>query len=264
MYLNPPYDNQFGGGKREELEFLIYATNWLAIGGIMVFVAPLAQFVGNKNIAAKLDCNFKDTMLFTLPEHERKYGEAVFIGRRKTPVVFLDQTEGDNTDRLYQWNYARPLDLEQDKDMVWQIPRGDHPKNFQKIMFTPNELLTAVRGSEMNKLFETPEELVLPRPPMQLGKGHRSLLVICGFMNGVIRRGNEPPFVLRGTVDKQFYLKDAQYHEDGGSTHKYAQNTIQNVRCIDHRGKIKTFTNRRAEKAGEKAVVVPVKKRRKA
>ncbi len=182
-------------------------------------------------------------MLFTFPESERKYRECIFIGTRRTPLVFHEDAPGENYNRLYQWRYERPIDIDTGR-LEWAVPTGHHPKNFVKRMYTPNELLKAVQGSPLNELFNEPKELPLPTPAMQLGPGHRSLLVICGFMNGVIKRGNDPPFVLRGTIDKEQYISEHQSANDGSSTIKKDENTINNVRCVGPDGLIKTFSNR--------------------
>ena len=43
VYLNPPFDDEFGGGGREETSFLRQAVDLLVPGGILVLVCPVNQ-----------------------------------------------------------------------------------------------------------------------------------------------------------------------------------------------------------------------------
>ena len=46
VYLNPPFDDEFGGGGREETSFLRQAVDLLVPGGILVLVCPVNQVFG--------------------------------------------------------------------------------------------------------------------------------------------------------------------------------------------------------------------------
>lgn len=244
IYLNPPYDNQFGGGGREELNFLNHATHLLKMGGILVFVAPINQFVDNIGIAKKLDANYEDCELYTFPELERHYREAVFIAKRRHAVLFVDDVIGPNEERMYQHRYRKDIDDHTIDDLTWTVPKGGHPKNFRKKMYTWQEMLEVAKKSSINQLYEPPPKLTMPRPAMQLGAGHRSLLVISGQMDGVFKRRDEPAFVLRGTLDKEEYLAKETVNDEDLSTRTYEENTINNVRIVAQNGVIKTFSNR--------------------
>ena len=48
VYLNPPFDDEFGGGGREEVKFLRQAVDLLVPGGILVQVCPVNQVFGEE------------------------------------------------------------------------------------------------------------------------------------------------------------------------------------------------------------------------
>ena len=48
IYLNPPFDDEFGGGGREEVKFLRQAVDLLVPGGILVQVCPVNQVFGRE------------------------------------------------------------------------------------------------------------------------------------------------------------------------------------------------------------------------
>ena len=42
-YVNPPFDDELGGGKREEQSFVMRATHMLGAKGVLVLVMPIEQ-----------------------------------------------------------------------------------------------------------------------------------------------------------------------------------------------------------------------------
>src|SRR5271165_2246076 len=83
LYLNPPYDSEFGPhtNKRMELVFLEHCYRWLSCEGVLVFVVP-APAVGTcaRLLASQLDriCVFR----LEHPESVR-FNQVVVFGRRK-------------------------------------------------------------------------------------------------------------------------------------------------------------------------------------
>src|SRR3974390_56194 len=83
LYLNPPYDNEFGphSNKRMELVFLEHCFRWVISDGVLVFVVP-APAVGT--CARLLAAQFDRLTVFGLQHPESvRFNQVVVFGRRK-------------------------------------------------------------------------------------------------------------------------------------------------------------------------------------
>jgi hypothetical protein len=83
IYLNPPFDDEFGGGGREEVSFLRQAVDLLVPGGILVLVCPVSQFYGRREMCDLIDTWFQDVELYLFPDDFRRFNECVVFGRRR-------------------------------------------------------------------------------------------------------------------------------------------------------------------------------------
>ena len=90
-YVNPPFDFEFGGGRREEETFFERAAKLLCTHGVMVLVVPIKVFIGNRSFVEAFDMQFsQDTAIFKFPDGQdqdgnkfRPYNEIVVIGRKR-------------------------------------------------------------------------------------------------------------------------------------------------------------------------------------
>ena len=83
LYLNPPYDSEFGphSNKRMELVFLEHCYRWVISEGVLVFVVP-APAVGT--CARLLAAQFNPLSVFRLEHPESvRFNQVVVFGRRK-------------------------------------------------------------------------------------------------------------------------------------------------------------------------------------
>ena len=83
LYLNPPYDTEFGphSNKRMELVFLEHCYRWVTSEGVLVFVVP-APAVGT--CARLLASQFDRLCVFRLEHPESvRFNQVVVFGRRK-------------------------------------------------------------------------------------------------------------------------------------------------------------------------------------
>ena len=86
-WVNPPFDNELGGGKRQEHTFVQNVTKQLRIGGLLVLVMPTTAIQGNTDFQAYLDNWYDEAALYAWPAEHRKYREVVYIGvRREEPI----------------------------------------------------------------------------------------------------------------------------------------------------------------------------------
>jgi Uncharacterised methyltransferase family (DUF6094) len=83
VYLNAPYDDEFGGGGREEVTFLRLAIDLLVPAGILVMVCPVNQVFGAFRMVSLLDTWFDQLELYLFPDHCRSFKECVVFGRRR-------------------------------------------------------------------------------------------------------------------------------------------------------------------------------------
>jgi Uncharacterised methyltransferase family (DUF6094) len=209
LYLNPPYDNELGGGGTE-IQFLNHCFHWLAIGGILIYVVPEDK-VGRYSPSLKfLQHNF-DRLKFTpFPDTVRKYREAFFIcqkmkyGRNQTNDEYNDPPTADPMTKKDAGKYVVPK-------------RRGGPRTFTKTAMTPNEMAIALESSPLQRHLAPPEPVPLCRPPLPLSKGHTAVLLSAGHLNGIVRPPKEKPHVIRGSCIKQTYIKEQseEEREDG-------------------------------------------------
>jgi hypothetical protein len=55
VFLNPPFDDEFGGGGREEVTFLRRSVDLLVPGGIVILVCPIGQVYGRWEMCELID-----------------------------------------------------------------------------------------------------------------------------------------------------------------------------------------------------------------
>ena len=154
VYLNPPFDDEIGGGGREETSFLRHAVDLLVPGGILVLVCPITQVFGKREMCGLLDTWFDQIELYLFPDQCREYNECVVFGRRRKSALTdqLIYDEGILTNRgirrcsdapiaqlarlgepqFDQWDYAEPdVSTRRPELDAWELPlsvkasRGD-------------------------------------------------------------------------------------------------------------------------------------------
>ena len=271
-YVNPPFDNELGGGRREEQAFTQRATRLLVPKGILVLVAPLTAVAGNRRFVEYLDSHYEEIKVFQFPKHCQPYHEIVVIGRKRRveiPVSALHE-HGDLHKMEFQWrNYGwegRLSTIGNDHDKiisgrfyateplpVFEIPPAWKPNTFKKIAYTDAELVEALSRSPLNAILK--ETVVSPpaRPPLPLAKGHVALLLASGMLDGVVE-GPDGMHVVRGTAKKVEYISSrssTENEETGAVTEKvvYSQKIVLTIRCVGDDGEIRSFGDEPAENA---------------
>jgi hypothetical protein len=87
VYLNPPFDDEVGGGGREEVKCLWQAIDLLVPSGILVLVCPLNQVYGTYEMCELLDTWFDRVDLHQFPDNCRSFKECVVFGRRRKTAL---------------------------------------------------------------------------------------------------------------------------------------------------------------------------------
>ncbi len=270
-YVNAPFDDELGGGRREEQAFVQKATYVLAPRGVIVIVCPMDKLVGNRPFVQLVDSNFEAVEVYRFPDDHRPYNEiAVFGRKRKTPIPAdaLDK-HGELHQREWQWrSYTRIEELpslgevqpkfwlsghpsvEREQELrVWEIPHGWKPHTFKKTSFTDDELAEALSASPLMVHFRDVPPRPLKRPPLPLDKGHLGLILASGMLDGVVE-GPHGPHVVRGSSTKiEYHNKELSTSEEnpesGAVTTKdvYSQRMVTVMRCVSSDGTIYTFSN---------------------
>jgi len=288
-YVNPPFDAELGGGRREEQAFTEKATRTLCIGGILALVCPLGALSNNRNFCEFIDSHYSDVAVYKFPDgydedHKqiRCYNEIVVFGKKRKDAVPKDMLDkvGALTQMQMHWGcvYINNLpslgqlqpkswrngsgSYDKDEDIrTWEIPLAWKPHTFKKTMFTEAELLHVISESPLNRLLD---EVTIPppaRPPLPLDKGHLGLILASGMLNGVVE-GPHGVHVVRGSSHKIKYhnvaASTSEANPDSGAvTTKdvFSQRMITVIRCAEQNGNLATYSNEpKSEKVEEEEV----------
>ena len=272
-YVNPPFDDELGGGRREEQAFAERATRLLVPKGILVLVCPLRALAGNRPFCTFLDAHYDELCVYKFPDGHRPYNEIVVIGRKRREAIPADAiylhgclpklglTWDSGSGYLIghlpalgqlqpeSWRNGHPT-LEREPVLrTWEIPSTARPSTFKKTAFTESELVAAVAASPLNALLR---EVKIPpplSPPLPLDKGHLGLILASGMLNGIVE-GPHGVHVVRGSSHKvEYHNREASTSEEnpetGAVTTKdvFSQRMVTVIRCVEQDGTIVTFSN---------------------
>jgi hypothetical protein len=275
IYLNPPFDDELGGGGREEVAFLSKALYSLAPRGVLVLVCPYNQVWGQRTMCEILDRWLEGIEAYLFPDEHRHYRECVVFGRRRRQALDPDLVgkAGDLHRRHVHWGYlseygfghetidliARlgqpqfdtwndqglPVELSRRDGLDrWEIPWSTGPWRFEKTALTDEELADRLQESPLYQRLQAKAFRPLKRPPLSLNKGHTSLLLLTGLLDGYVP--SDPPHIVRGYCGKREFLARIENRETeaGAQIEKkvYAQIPVPTVRAVWPDGKIRTFS----------------------
>lgn len=269
-YVNPPFDSELGGGRREEQTWAMRSTHLLANKGVLILVMPVAQIMGNRQFVQFLDSYYDEIQIYRATDGHRPFNEIILIGRKRK--IELPQAEMEKFGTLHQrgWQYASyfhaedlpPLGSVQPKSwrgnqpsweraddvQTWAIERGWRPGSFRKIAFTDEELIEAIENSPLAKHLTEVVPRAVPRPPLPLDRGHLGLILASGILDGTVMC--QWPHVVRGSSKKvKYYNKEAssstEDEETGAVTTKdvWSQKPVTVIRCVTPDGNIYTYSN---------------------
>jgi hypothetical protein len=267
VYLNPPFDDEFGGGGREEVKFVRQAVDVLVPGGILVLVCPVNQVFGSHEMCELLDTWFDRIELYLFPDDCRSFRESVVFGRRRKTALPNDQIRDDGvlssrgirycssapTEQLarlgepqfVEWNGGRPDSESRKKQLdIWELPFSSGPKRFQKTAIIDEELERELACSPLYEILHQRILSPMKRPPLSLNKGHTSLLLLTGMLDGYVP--SSPPHVVRGFTSKVEKLTRTESHEtpsgDAVTKQVFSESPIPVVRAVWPDGTIRTFS----------------------
>ena len=192
LYLNPPYDCEFGphSNKRMELVFLEHCYRWVAAEGVLVFVVP-APAVGT--CARLLTAQFDRVCVFRLQHPESvRFNQVVVFGRRKKAHLRGEPKGADELLRIAYKPQLLPV-LNQEVGERYAIP----PSSPATITYTGlplDEIEDALQRSAAMQnargVLERKHQKMSGRPVTPLHKGHVGLLACSGMLNGFFGEGD--------------------------------------------------------------------------
>lgn len=249
-WVNPPFDQELGGGKSEERSFIELASGCLRPGGVLVFITTNGRMRGEGDYRIPLTLAEEFDGFFTpFPSEYVKFNEAMFVGVKREQLLRHRNTY-DAELRL-----RKPVALgegawaDEPADIQWpKVPAGKHPLVFRQVSYSEEELRDALERSPLSKLKFAGVGGELGRPPLSLGRGHRAMLLVSGILDGVVD-DDDGGHVVRGVSTKaqmQTHATETVNPETGVVTHKkYLRDIpVTVVRTLNAKGEIKELTSK--------------------
>jgi hypothetical protein len=109
IYLNPPFDDNYAGG-RMEIQFLQTATHWLMPGGVMALVCPETVADEYSDVRRHFGIYYENCMIVPFPEEHRHFKEVIVFGhKRARPQVDRWASDGwDSVQAPLAKSYSTP------------------------------------------------------------------------------------------------------------------------------------------------------------
>lgn len=243
VYCNPPFDDELGGGQRQELTFTQHAMRLLKTGGLLVLVVP--ETAVSWAFAQYIDEWFDDVSVYRFPEHVRPFKELCIFGRRRLKANTADKGDGPFYATFCRRDWTTVPEL--GSGHIYDVLPSVGPRVVSKSAITDEELAEAIAKSPLARHFKPPLDHTAKRPPTDLSKGHVATLLASGMLDGAIFPEGEPPHVVRGRsvkVDFQSQTPEMTTDEETKVTtvvERFSQRFDLNTRAIWPDGTILTF-----------------------
>jgi hypothetical protein len=190
---------------RDDKLLLAMITKYLAPNGILIFVTP-KEFIDGQ-ICFKLANNYDDIRVYRLDDDEyEEQRKCIILARKKMKST----RESVLPYELMQYKYKPYREipvLEVQAEPLYVVPSKskEDVQTFRVGPITADEALQIIKKSPLvENYFKTYVQVFdneIPRPPTQLHKGHVSLLLASGLLNGYIGSGPDQHLV-KGSVVK--------------------------------------------------------------
>jgi hypothetical protein len=198
---------------------LNFISKYLMPGGMLVFVTP-KEFIDGQ-ICFKLASSYEDIKIFRQEDDEYEEQRKCIIFARKRRQANRDQ---DAARVLMQYRltpYKEIPVISFQTQPMYQVPIGkpEHIENFRVGPITAEEILGALGKSHVIQkyvdTYGTALDNEAPQPPTQLHKGHVSLLLASGLLNGHIGTGPDQHLVKGSVIKMSSETAEEEETEDG-------------------------------------------------
>lgn len=196
VYCNPPYDLDSASDevkRRQEGVFLQNVTEWLAPGGVLVFVVPYYTL---RDCAQRFATAYDRVSIYRLTDPmATKYRQVVVFAVRKKIALHPDH-------RIYMHLRDASSHSAELQTLDEAIENGVAPfviKRAVPVSIRTTGLPTDVIEDllPLNQAYKVvsqfllpPEDLEIKRPPTPLHAGHVGLLCSAGMLNGIFGEGD--------------------------------------------------------------------------
>ena len=238
LFVNPPYDDD-AAGRRQEETFLSHTLPYLASGGVLIAILPIARMVHRRICAlATTWCTDLHVVRFPDPEYAA-FTQAVLFGVKRARGERNAIGAGTLAGQI-----MAASSLGQQPARTYRVPRLTTPWELTSLEIDPHEACALVRTH--SPLWQTPEAqdyftdtqhhdchpLLPPR------KAHVATLAAAGLLNNAIIDGPDGPLVLKGSIRKQFRVDAERSSDEKVVEREQLQITIK---VIDRAGVIATL-----------------------
>ena len=225
LYLNPPYDADETGERKEYL-FLKLTTTYLAPRGILIYIIP------NRYIRNVFDClkaNYENIKIYAFPKEEyRIFNQVVIFGVKRKEPVYDVYSSSD----YYNYYSDRKLG-EGSCEYVIPSMRSEKVKVFKSAR-NLEELNRALKKSDVWERFKSLtryDRALNTRPILPLRKGHIGLLLAGGYLDGEVA----------GHVAKGMVIEE-KIVDTSGDTIKERTNLKVSIKILSKNGEIKVLS----------------------
>jgi hypothetical protein len=190
MYLNPPYDWEYGQGKNERLEsiFLQHTYRWLKCEGVLVFIIPQPRIQPCARLLAE---HFRDIRIYrlTAPESVRFKQVAILAQRRKRHDRLRDSALTETVRYLERLAIQDQIpELGDASEVAYQVPSSG-PIQLTNTGLPLDQiedlLFQSAAYRQAARVLIREQRDVGGRPLTPLHGGHVGLLCTAGMLNGV-------------------------------------------------------------------------------
>jgi SAM-dependent methyltransferase len=199
---------------RDDKFLLSMVTKYLAPRGILIFITPKELIDGQ--ICFKLANNYEDIRIIRQEDDEyEKQRKCIIIARKRMRVIRDEETAAELM-KTKRKSYKDIPTIEPQLEPLYDVPSksAEDILNFRVGPITADEALQMMnRSPVINNYIKTYGmifENEMPEPPTQLHKGHVSLLLASGLLNGYIGTGPNQHLV-KGSVIK---MSEERLEED--------------------------------------------------
>ena len=250
LYLNPPYDWEFGesDNQRLELVFLEHTYRWLKVGGVLIFVIPQRRLA---KCARLLSEHFTDVRVFRLTEPAcLEYKQIVVLAKRRkrhsrvTDAVLLDGVH-------YVEGLATKNELDALADTAevrYEIPASE-PAALTNMGIPLDEvedlLLESAAYRQAGRVLLPKLNDIRGRPLTPLHGGHVGLLCTAGMLNGVFGKGEDRHIAHWRSVKFTDHWEEEE--EDGTKILHDRQRFSHELTLVFANGKTQVLTHEKKE-----------------
>jgi hypothetical protein len=238
LFLNPPYDDDASGSRQEET-FLKQTLPYLAAGGVLVCIIPIARLAHPK-VCTLLTTWCTDLLVLRFPQPEYEtFKQAVVFGVKKPRGERHAVAAGE----LARQTLTAPA-LGNRAVRTYRLPRLTSPWEITALEIDPVEARATVRTQ--SPLWHLPEAQYYftdtdtrdCHPLLPPRKAHVATLAAAGLLNNAVIDGPEGPTVLKGSIRKSFRVDPER--SDEGKTVEREQLQIT-IKVVNRAGVITTL-----------------------